>query len=247
MPGFLCFTLWSPLASFGDVAVGERRLSLERPGRSAVLGLVAAALGIERRDRQALEALAASVLVAVLTIAAGTLLEDYHTAQVPPARRRGTHHATRREELAAPGGLGTILSRRDYRQEPWHEVALLAKGSGAASLTEIEAVLRAPRLVLYGGRKSCPLGLPPDPRLVDGPDLGAALAAYAHAGVAHRLLRRPTGPGTLHADLGLLNLLGPGWRVARLVERRDEPGDRRRWQFAVRQELVAVPNGDGGT
>ena len=183
--------------------------------------------------------------VAVLTIAAGTLLEDYHTAQVPPARRRGTHHATRREELAAPGGLGTILSRRDYRQEPWHEVALLAKGGGAASLTEIEAALRAPRLVLYGGRKACPLGLPPDPRLVDRPDLGAALAAYAHAGVAHRLLRRPTGPGTLHADHGLLNRLGPGWRVARLVERRDEPGDRRRWQFAVRQELVAVPTGTG--
>lgn len=242
MPACLCFTLWAPLASFGDVAVGERRLSLERPGRSAVLGLVAAARGVERRDQPALDALAAALLVAVHGLGPGTLLEDYHTAQVPPARR-GVRHATRREELAAPGGLGTVLSRRDYRQEPWHEVALVAPEGGADVLAPIAAALRAPRFTLYHGRKSCPLGLPPDPRLIREPDLGAALAAYAHGAAARRLLRRPTGPGTLHADLGLLDLLGPAWRVERIVERRDAPGDRRRWQFALRREFVAVPDG----
>ena len=42
MPAFLLFSLWAPLAAMGDVAVGERRTGLERPGKSAVLGLVAA-------------------------------------------------------------------------------------------------------------------------------------------------------------------------------------------------------------
>jgi hypothetical protein len=52
-------------------------------------------------------------------------------------------------------------------------------------------------------------------------------------------------PGTLHADAELADRLGPGWRIERVVERRDEPGDRRRWQFALRRELVAVPTGHG--
>lgn len=250
MPAFLCFTLWAPLAAFGDVAVGERRPSLERPGRSAVLGLVAAALGIERREQPALDALAASLMVAVHALRSGTpresfgtLLQDYHTAQVPP-NRKGVRYATRGEELAAaPGGLGTILSRRDYRQEPWHEVALTAPVDGAATLGPIAAALRAPRFILYHGRKACALGLPPDPRLLrDVPDLGTAFAAYARDGVARRVLRRTPASAALHADVALRPWLGPAWRVDRIVERRDEPGDRRRWQFAVRRELVAVPS-----
>ena len=43
--GFLLFTLYAPMASFGEVAVGERRMSWSRPGRSAILGMVAARLG----------------------------------------------------------------------------------------------------------------------------------------------------------------------------------------------------------
>ena len=50
---FLVFTLYSPLGSFGEIAVGERRMSWARPGRSAVLGLVAAALGYERTEEAA--------------------------------------------------------------------------------------------------------------------------------------------------------------------------------------------------
>lgn len=240
MPGFLCFSLWSPLAAFGDVAVGERRPSLERPGRSAVLGLVAAALGIERRDQPALDALAASLLVAVRSFAAGTLLEDYHTAQVPPARR-GVRHATRRDELAA-STLGTILSRRDYRQEPWHEVVLVQGGSTSVELVAVEAALRLPRLVLYHGRKACPLGVPPDPRLVEAADLGAALDRYGRESKVRELLCRQPKPGAVYADFDLADRLGQAWRVDRIVERRDEPGDRRRWQFSMRGELVAVPS-----
>ena len=45
MPDFLTFALAAPLAAMGEIAVGERRGSWDRPGRSAVLGLIAAVLG----------------------------------------------------------------------------------------------------------------------------------------------------------------------------------------------------------
>ena len=125
MRDFLLFTLWGPLAAAGEVAVGERRTGWDRPGRSAVLGLVAAALGIERQDEAAQTALDAGYGYAVRVEAEGVLLEDYHTAQVPPARK-GRRWPTRRAELAEPG-LETILSLRDYRADARHTVALWAR------------------------------------------------------------------------------------------------------------------------
>ncbi len=53
MTEFLCFRLHGPLASWGDIAVGERRPTSPHLSRSAVLGLVAGALGIRRDDADA--------------------------------------------------------------------------------------------------------------------------------------------------------------------------------------------------
>ena len=67
MPSFLTFTLAAPLASFGSIAVGERRASSDRPAKSAILGLAAGALGIEREDNEAHAALAHELFYAVRT------------------------------------------------------------------------------------------------------------------------------------------------------------------------------------
>jgi CRISPR-associated Cas5-like protein len=115
---FLVFQLQAPLASWGDTAVGEYRGSYEYPGESALLGLLAAALGIRREDDSALAGLRQGYGFAVGVQDAGTLLRDYHTAQVPGRTAlKGRPHATRRDELAVPKrDLHTILSTRDYRQ-----------------------------------------------------------------------------------------------------------------------------------
>ena len=64
MARFLVFTLAAPLMSFGDVAPCERCVGFDRPSRSALSGLISAALGLRRDDsRQA--ALAASLAFAV--------------------------------------------------------------------------------------------------------------------------------------------------------------------------------------
>jgi CRISPR system Cascade subunit CasD len=104
MPCFLTFTLAAPLASFGGVAVGERRGSDDRPAKSAIIGLLAAALGIEREDEETHAALAREFFCAVRienfkVRAPRRLMTDYHTAQSPP-RGRNQRFATRRHEVA---------------------------------------------------------------------------------------------------------------------------------------------------
>src|SRR5256885_4103212 len=60
---YLVFRLYGPMCSWGDIAVGEVRPSTVPPSKSAILGLIAAALGTKRpnmahddAERSALEA-----------------------------------------------------------------------------------------------------------------------------------------------------------------------------------------------
>ncbi|BBK36763.1 hypothetical protein STAQ_18410 [Allostella sp. ATCC 35155] len=249
MPAFVVFTLYAPLGAFGDVAVGERRAAFDRPSRSGVLGLVAAALGIERGDEAGHAALDAAYALAVRVDRAGTLLQDYHTVQAPPARA-GRRWATRAEALAEPG-LGTLLSLRDYRQDALATVVLMVRGeaapAGAPEPDRIAAALVRPHFTPYAGRKACPLGLPPRPMAITAAGLVAALARYdAEATEPERQLRRllrprpPAGQSaTIHADrdfqaAGCIDGLEP----LRIERSRDQPGSRSRRQFRPREALV---------
>ena len=237
---YLLFTLMAPLASFGDVAVGERRPSFERPGRSAVMGLVAAALGITRDRGDELVALNAGYGLAVLSRQDGTQLEDFHTTLVPTFRK-GVTAATRAEEVALGAHEKPVLSWRGYRMDSWHEVALWARQDSPYPLVELKHALERPVFTLYVGRKSCPLGLPPWPQLVeDMDDLTAAFRWYdLEGGHARRQMGLVVKAGhTLHADPDAA--LGPGFTLQRQVQRRDVPLDRQRWQFGLRTEIVAV-------
>ena len=123
---FLVFQLHAPLAAWGDTAVGEYRGSLTWPGESALIGLLGAALGIRRDEEAAHAALRQGYRYAVGVVAQGTLLRDYHTAQVPGrADLKKRPHRTRRDELAVPKpALNTVLSTRDYRQDGAWRVAI---------------------------------------------------------------------------------------------------------------------------
>ena len=59
MKDYLLFRLHGALASWGDIAVGDIRPSYRYPSKSAVIGLLAAALGVERDEhhKQAEESL----------------------------------------------------------------------------------------------------------------------------------------------------------------------------------------------
>lgn len=244
MAEILTFTLWAPMAGMGDVAVGERRVGGNRPARSAILGLTAAALGIDRDDASALAALDEGYGLALLVERPGDLLLDYHTTQLPkPGRDR--RKATRRDELADPMRLNTILTLREYRTDPWSTVALWARRSAPYPLERLKDGLERPRFTLYFGRKACPLGLPTSPRIV-------AAASVAEA-FQERDRNRPEvehetraglsihGPRMLYADTDAQADGGPGLggELIRVERRRDVALNRRRWQFGLRDELVA--------
>lgn len=234
MRAHLVFVLYGPMAAFGGVAVGERRGGEARPTRSALLGLIAASQGIRRDDTARLEAIEQGYGVAVRVDAPGVVFTDYHTAQVPPSRRN-IHHATRAEELAAPE-LETILSRRDYRADALHTVAIWAREEAPIPLETLKSGLQRPVFVLSLGRKSCPLGLPPGPVVVEAGDALAAMAARPEPVPEQALRYRLNAePRLLACDPGGM----PEGRAPRWTERRrDGVVSRARWQFGLRDELV---------
>jgi len=245
MRDFLLFTLYAPLGAFGDIAVGERRPGFDRPGRSAVLGLLGAALGLERHEEAELAALDESWALALRVERPGTLLQDYHTVQARSAER-GREWQTRREALAERSTLETLLSLRDYRCDPFVTIALVARSEAGGGAEALARAMAAPGFLLYLGRKACPLGLPPRPQAHRAGLLAEAFAAYDEARpeperAIRAALRLDRPAPRLYLDPELEPLLAPAYRVERIERRRDAPVSRRRWQFALRDELVACP------
>lgn len=173
MKEYLVFRLYGPMASWGQAAVGGDRPTGVQPSRSALLGLLGAALGIKRDEEERLRELQESVFVAVKHCYPTTLMRDYHTTQVPSTSPKVVHH-TRKSELSDPK-LNTILSRRDYRCDGLWVVGITLQDGPKIDLQQLRAALLQPAYPLYLGRKSCPLALPLMPKIVQEKSLKAAL------------------------------------------------------------------------
>lgn len=248
MPPYLIFRLYGAMASWGEIAVGEFRPTSDHPGRSAVLGLIGAALGIRRDEEERLRALGDGYRIGVRLDAPGALLRDYHTSQVPASgsgRSRRTFR-TRREELLAPADLvSTVLSTRDYRCDSVATIVIEALQGAPYPLDEVAVALTHPIFVLYLGRRSCPPGLPLEPVTVEAGSLVEALAAADASSKSTHFLRplyRKKRYGTppdqrLFWEEGMEAGLSDG---VQSVPRRDHPLSRRRWQFRDRTEHQAV-------
>lgn len=249
MRAFLGFRLEAPLAAMGDLAVGERRYGGERPAKSAIVGLLAAALGIQRAEEERLRALADGCGLAIRMDRKGIFLEDYHTVQAAPARR-GRRPRTRREELAT-GKLETLVSRREYRCDCSATVMLWSRHGTGETLERFAEALQRPRFFLWFGRKSCPLSRPPAPHILEASTLSDAFRRFDEREEERRkmLVRsaRPRGresgrpPPEIYADPDCREWIGEDLRIARTITRRDLPAGRRTWQFELRDELVLQP------
>ncbi len=237
MTDYLVFRLYGPMASWGDIAVGEVRPSYTHPSKSAVLGLVAAALRIDRDQEEMHRELAAAYGFAVRVESMGVPLVDFHTAQVPPSgsgRNRRTY-ATRRDELYTlpRDRLHTILSRRDYRMDALASVALWPRvAEPPYQFAEIRSAMERPGYVLYLGRKSCPLALPLEAQEVQAQSVRDAFATARFAGLDELRHLRLSGPPALYWEDGA----EVGLSARHTIDRRDVPLSRRRWQFDSRRE-----------
>lgn len=245
MSELLVFRLFGPLASWGETAVGQVRPSAVRPTRSALLGLLAAALGIVRTDDEGHDALSAGVRLAVRIDAPGTAMVDYHTTNWRRPKREVI--LTRRDELRAPRDqLSTVQSQRHHRCDAVSTVAVAVRPPGRWSLAELLAALERPVFPLFLGRKACPPGLPLGPEIVEAANLVQAFRAYDERRplprslarlVARSARRAPAVEVAWDADLELPS--GFEGENVRLEQRRDQPRSRVRRRFAVRREAVA--------
>ena len=112
---YLVLTLYAPLSSHGETGAARVRNSWTRPARSAVFGLIAGSLGIDRDDVAAQAALSNGYGYAVRVDAVGRSLVDWHTI-IHPADKAGKNLRTRRGEVQHPV-TGCIPTRREYRVE----------------------------------------------------------------------------------------------------------------------------------
>jgi CRISPR system Cascade subunit CasD len=256
---YLVFRLYAPLASWGEIAVGESRHTANYPSKSALLGLIGAALGIERDDEERQQQLQQGYAFAVELFTAGTLLRDYHTAQVPDSVGKFTYRTRRDELVLGKERLGTILSSREYRTDVLALVALRALEKAPYTLAEIRDKLLKPVFHLYLGRKSCPLAAPLNPQLLSGQsNYFSAFKAYRHKplmpifktaaeGLSERdfyWLGEPKDrhyywEGTAEDFSDSLELTNRQTRI-----RHDQPLSRKRWQFAPRQEHYLFQAGE---
>ena len=234
--GYLLFTLYAPMASFGEIAVGERRMSWSRPARSAIMGLVAAALGIDRTDQETHQNLEKGLFYAVRTDMPGHPFMDFHTAQVPKSRR-GQTFATRRGELGADN-LQTVLSRREWRVDSFFTVVLWARCPSSVDIEDIAGALRYPSYNLYVGRKAAPLGLPFNPSVVEAESFLDALSTRSPNAVERTVLEMIGVNEAKFTTVAFDHDVGDLPPNSRIERRRDAIVNRERWQFSERLEGV---------
>lgn len=220
----LVFTLSASLASMGELAGHARRGSWSWPGRSSVLGLCAAAMGIRRDgDFSALDGLG----MAVAIFETGDAMRDFHTVQAVPSsvvknpQTRGEAlRRARKSVQAGKAGASTTITLRDYRSGVLYGVALWGEGLGP-----LRQALLNPVFTLYLGRKSCPLSAPLAPRLVNAPD---AVSALAEIGLP------PWMSGARARQVATEEVAEEDADQARVEYRQDWPTDRVAWHFAPR-------------
>lgn len=250
MKDYLLFRLHGALASWGDIAVGDIRPSYRYPSKSAIIGLIAAALGVER-DAHGVQSELAKLLFSVRLDATGVPIDDYHTIQTPTEQAikydRAKNYWTRCDEIEAikfrvtssqsGAEAGAIQSRRTYYCDSVHTIALSENENNKinwqlldiSGLKDIIEYLKEPRFVLYLGRKSCPLGLPLEPQVITARSCSDAFQQgnFSFTDELELLLRQTT--------IQYYSEETPKESKMKIM-RRDQPVNRTAWQFAERDE-----------
>ncbi|WPO76247.1 type I-E CRISPR-associated protein Cas5/CasD [Streptomyces sp. KN37] len=185
----LILRLAGPLQAWGASARFVRRTTEPAPTKSGVIGMLAAAKGLDRSDDTGLARLA-SLRFGIRIDQPGTRLRDFQTA----------HHAVT--------GKSMPLSERFYLADA---VFVAALEGDRALLDELNSALRAPVYPLFLGRRSCPPSLPVELAVHDTSLLQALRdEPWQAAGWYQRLRReeptvsltvlREPGPGEQHGE-----------------------------------------------
>lgn len=230
MSHYLVFQLHGPMASWGVDAPGEVRHSHALPSRSALLGLLAAALGICREEEARLNDFNQHYSFLVCASREPRWARDYHTVQMPKEVNK-IRYFSRREELQDPELLSALITRRDYFTDAWWMIGVAVTPDAPYTLAQLQDALRHPVFPLYLGRKSHPLALPLSPLLLKGCAPEVLSDAYRQYRDKFRLLKLPLA--TLQPECWWEGEHA-GLEANKIMRRRDRPLSRKQWLFDER-------------
>ncbi len=239
MKEYLVFRLFGPIASWGEIAVGENRHSFSYPSKSAIIGLVASALGYKREEEEKHTKLSKSLSFGVKVYSAGILLRDYHTIQTPPSKEK-IIYATRKDELSDKLEVKTILSSRDYRMDALYDICIWQTNESFL-LKDILPKLNAPTFSLFLGRKSCVFASPLFAKLVKAKDLFSAFTEFNIE--LNEKFKIEKIENFFESEFLQSNVNEYIWEnesesmFTEIRTRRDEVLSRKRWQFSERKEF----------
>ena len=150
MSKYLILRLRGVLQSWGGHTFEDYRPSNLFPTRSGLIGLLAACLGIDRRDSRKQKDLSDSFRYAVRVDETSNRfhkITDFHT--VLKARR-----------VSGKAGDDPVVSRREYLCDASFTVAIKFSANAKFNSQEIATSLQKPIFTPFLGRRSCPLSVP---------------------------------------------------------------------------------------
>ncbi|NUQ71249.1 MAG: type I-E CRISPR-associated protein Cas5/CasD [Chthonomonadales bacterium] len=234
-PNTLYLRLEGPLQAWGShEAKMQVRRTADEPSKSAVIGLLCAALGLSRRDARDSLLTLSQLRMGVRIDRAGVRWWDYQTIgagmKMPIAEAVGKTKA------------GPMLSRREYLADASFLVAMQGEPALIASLA---SALAEPRWALFLGRRSCP---PTLPVLQRPPEThSSVLDALAHVPWQRRLRDEPV-PTTLDVVEDWIPTSEEPEAPPHAELRYDVPlsfdPPHHNPRFVVRHTLPLAPNGD---
>lgn len=185
MPNFLILRLDGPMQAWGTHTFEDFRPSNLYPTRSGLLGLLAACLGIERKDLDGQSWLAASIEFSVRVDTEVERLGREKSATKPGVKLPDFHTVMDARKVDGKANKFPVVSRREYLFDAAFTVAVGEKAQAHYTLEQLVEALRRPCYTPTLGRRSCP----PTRPLLDGDPIEAANAVEA--------LRQASGCGNL--------------------------------------------------
>lgn len=147
MKQYLALKLQGVMQAWGGHTYEDLRHTELTPTRSGILGLLAACLGIDRKDTAGLEALAASVKIAARSDTYPQHIMDFHT--VLGARK-----------VNGKPNKYPVVSRREYLCDAVFTILLEMQPKPAIPRDKLEQAVKEPVYTPFLGRRSCPLSRP---------------------------------------------------------------------------------------
>ena len=152
---FILLALDAPLQGWGDVARDGRRPASDAPGRSAVTGLLANALGWRYEDGARTNALQESLRFATCLYSPSNygLMTDFQTAYLIGTAAGWTRHGV--EGRIGDYSEGNTILRKQFVTGSEYGVAIGLRDASPVSLDDLHAALERPARTLFLGRRSC--------------------------------------------------------------------------------------------